>query len=99
MKSLLKFFLFTPVILILLAHAACSGLSNVPGGGGPGGGGGGTGPYSIGGTVSGLGAGSSMTLQNNGIAQGLIVSANSAFTFQTAIVANQAYFVTGSPAP
>src|ERR1700730_5778986 len=57
MKSLLKFSLFTAVILISLAVAACSGVKGVTGG--TGGGGGGVRPYSIGGTVSRLGPGAS----------------------------------------
>src|SRR6202795_1783045 len=66
MKFPLKFFLFAPVILISLALAACSGPVG-SGSVGTGGGGGGTGgPFTIGGTVSGLAAGASMTLQNNG---------------------------------
>src|SRR5216684_6286097 len=101
MKSLVKFSLFAPIILISLALAACSGPVGSGGGGtggGGGGGGGGTGPFTIGGTVSGLAAGASMTLQNNGT-ESLIVSANGAFTFKTAIVANQPYLVTVSVPP
>jgi Galactose oxidase, central domain len=96
MKSLLKFSLFTPVILISLGLAACSG---VPGGSVSAGGGGGTsGPFSIAGTVSGLAAGGSMTLQNNGT-DSLTVSSNGTFTFKTPIVANKAFLVTVSAAP
>ncbi len=92
----LKFSLFTAVIVISLGLAACSG---VKGGttGGPGGGGG-IGPYSIGGTVSGLAAGGSMTLQDNGT-DSLTVSANGNFSFKTLIAANQPYLVTVSAAP
>jgi hypothetical protein len=93
MKFPLKFFLFAPVILISLALAACSGPVG-SGSVGTGGGGGGTGgPFTIGGTVSGLAAGASMTLQNNG-AESLIVSTNGTFTFKTAIVATKPYLVT-----
>ena len=98
MKSLLKFSLFTPVILISLALAACSG---VPGGsvsGNGGGGGGATGPYSIGGTVSGLAPGASVTLQNNGT-ESLVVSANGTFAFKTLIAATKPYLVTVALAP
>jgi hypothetical protein len=98
MKSLLKFSLFTLVILISLALAACSGVRAVPGSGGTGGGGGGVGPYSIGGTVSGLAAGASVTLQNNGT-ETLIVSTNGTFAFKTAIAATKPYLVTVSQAP
>ena len=96
MKCLLKFSLFTVVILISLALAACSGVKG--GTTGTGGGGGGVGPYSIGGTVSGLAAGASVTLQNNGT-ETLIVSANGTFAFKTAIVATKPYLVTVSQSP
>jgi len=100
MKSLLKNFFCTPVILISFALAACSGLPGGSGSGGSGGSGGGTGtgPFTVGGTVSGLAAGASLTLQNNG-ADNLTVSANGTFTFHTAIVANKPYFVTVSQSP
>jgi len=99
MKSLVKFSLFAPIILISLALAACSGPVGSGGGGtGGGGGGGGTGPFTIGGTVSGLAAGASMTLQNNGT-ENLLVSANGSFAFKTAIAANQPYLVTVSQPP
>lgn len=97
MKSQLKISLFAPVILISLALAACSG---VPGGtvsGNGGSGGGTTGPYSIGGTASGL-AGGSVTLQNNGT-ETLIVSANGPFTFKTQIAATKPYLVTVTQSP
>ncbi len=77
--------------------AACSGPVGGAGGG-TGTGSGGAGPFTIGGTVSGLAAGGSMTLQNNG-AESLVVSANGTFTFKTAIVANQPYLVTVSVPP
>jgi hypothetical protein len=96
MKSLLKFYLFTPVILISLGLAACSGVKG--GTTGTGGGGGGTGPYSIGGTVSGLAAGGPMTLQNNGT-DSLTVSSNGTFAFKTLVVANKPFLVTVSAAP
>jgi hypothetical protein len=100
MKSLLKFSLFTPVILISLGLAACSGVpaASINGGGSGGSGGGTTGPYSIGGTVTGLTAGDPMTLQNNG-GDSLIVSASGNFTFKTPIVINQPYLVTVSQPP
>jgi hypothetical protein len=98
MKSFLKFSLFTPVILSSLALAACSGVRAVPGSGGTGGGGGGVGPYSIGGTVSGLAAGASVSLQNNGT-ETIIVSANGNFAFKTAIAATKPYLVTVSQSP
>jgi hypothetical protein len=75
----------TTLIIILAALAACGG-----------GGGGGAAPpapptYTIGGTVSGLGAGKSVVLQNNS-GDNLTVSADGAFTF-TASMANSATYV------
>ena len=75
----------TTLIIILATLAACGG-----------GGGGGAAPpapptYTIGGTVSGLGAGKSVVLQNNS-GDNLTVSADGAFTF-TASMANSATYV------
>src|ERR1700692_1994538 len=98
MKSLLKFTLFTPVILISLALAACSGVPAASINGGGSGSGGGAGPYSIGGTVTGLTAGDPMTLQKNG-GDDLIISSSVNLAFKTLIVANMPYLVTVSQAP
>jgi hypothetical protein len=99
MNSLRKFSVFTPVTLISLALAACSGVPAASiNGGGSGSGGGTTGPFSIGGTVTGLTAGDPMTLQNNG-GDDLIISSSGNFAFKTAIVANKPYLVTVSQAP
>src|SRR6202166_344464 len=98
MKSLLKFTLFTPVILISLALAACSGVPAASMSGGGSGSGGGTGPYSIGGTFTGLTAGDPMTLQNNG-GDDLTISSSGNFAFKTPIVLNKPYLVTVSQAP
>ena len=98
MKSLRKFPLFTPVILISLALTACSGVPAASINGGSGSGGGTTGPYSIGGTVTGLTAGDPMTLQNNG-GDDLIISSSGNFAFKTPIVLNKPYLVTVSQAP
>src|SRR5713226_7607198 len=97
MKSAKKSSLFAFSLLSLIILAGCSHAI------GTGGctfncGGGGNGPFTIGGTVSGLAAGGSMTLQNNG-AESLVVSANGSFTFKTAIVANNPYLVTVSVPP
>src|SRR6267378_476088 len=97
MKPHFKSVVSLSLLLTSFVLSACSGPVG-SGSGGTGGGGGGTGPFTIGGTVSGLAAGGSMTLQNNG-AESLIVSANGAFTFKTAIVANQPYLVTVSVPP
>jgi len=47
----------------------------------------------LGGTVSGLAAGNSVTLQNNGV-ESLVVSANGSFIFPTGLVTGQPYAVT-----
>jgi len=102
MKFFLKSSLFASLLTSFVFLAGCS-HAVIGGGGctvncGGGGGGGGTGPFAIGGTVSGLAAGGSMTLQDNGT-ENLVVSANGAFTFKTAIAANQPYLVTVSVPP
>lgn len=76
-------------LVALLSLAACGG------GSGYGGGGGGTPPptYSIGGSLSGLGAGLSVVLRDNG-GDNLTVSANVAFTFVTKVASGGAYAVT-----
>ena len=89
MKSHFKFVVSVSLFLTSFVLSACSGPVG-SGSGGTGGGGGSTGPFTIGGTVSGLAAGASMTLQDNG-AESLVVSANGTFTFKTAIVANKPY--------
>jgi hypothetical protein len=54
--------------------------------------------YTVGGTVSGLAGGASVTLQNNGV-DDLLVSANGGFTFGTALADGSAYAVTVSTQP
>lgn len=54
--------------------------------------------YTVGGTVSGLATGKSVTLRNNG-ADPLTVSANGAFTFPTSLANNAAYAVTVATHP
>src|SRR5467141_4333173 len=99
MKPHFKSVVSTSLFLTSFVLSACSGpVGSGSGGTGGGGGGGGTGPFTIGGTVSGLAAGASMTLQNNG-AESLVVSANGTFTFKTAIVANKPYLVTVAQPP
>ena len=51
------------------------------------------GPHTVGGTVSGIDAGQSVALQNNG-ADDLTVSANGAFSFATKVTSGAAYAVT-----
>jgi sugar lactone lactonase YvrE len=74
-------------VLLAAAIAGCGG----------GGGGGNPANYSVGGTVSGLAAGSSLTLTNNGGA--LTVSANGGFTFPTSLGGGASYAVSISAAP
>src|SRR5256885_3187998 len=84
MKPATKKFLFAFSMTAALVLAACSGLPNSGGGNpGGGGGGGGTGPFTIGGTVTGM-TGTGMVLQNNG-GDNLTVNGNGAFTFKTAV--------------
>src|SRR6267378_6520686 len=97
MKPHFKSVVSLSLLLTSFVLSACSGPVG-SGIGGTGGGGGGTGPFTIGGTVSGLAAGGSMTLQNNG-AESLAVSANGPFAFKTAIAANMPYLVTVSVPP
>jgi uncharacterized repeat protein (TIGR03803 family) len=54
--------------------------------------------FTIGGTVTGLAAGTSITLQDNG-SDATVVSSNGAFTFPTAITAGTQYAVTVSTQP
>ena len=54
--------------------------------------------YSVGGTVSGLGAGLSVTLLNNG-GNSLVVNANGSFSFSTALASGAAYAVTVGTQP
>jgi 6-phosphogluconolactonase len=75
---------------VLLAVAACGGVGSSP-------------PtmtttYSIGGTVSGMDAGQSLVLQNNG-GDSLTLSANGTFTFATKVMSGGAFAVTVAVAP
>ena len=85
------------VALILssaLLAAACSGVHTAAGGSGSGGT---TGPFAIGGTVSGL-TGTGLVLQDNA-GDNLAISANGAFTFPTNIASGGAYAVTVASQP
>src|SRR2546427_725491 len=97
MKPHFKSVVSLSLLLTSFVLSACSGPVG-SGSGGTGGGGGGTGPFTIGGTVSGLAAGGSMTLQNNGT-ESLIVPANGVFTFKPAIVAKKPSLVTVAHPP
>ena len=90
MKAAQKTLFFAYLTVILLLVGACAGLPAGSGGtpGTPTGG-----PYTIGGTVSGLAAGESVVLQNNG-KDNLTVSGNVPFTFATTIASGGMYAVT-----
>ncbi len=79
---------------MISATFACLGLSLVgcSGGGGNGGGGGGT-TYKVGGTLTGLGAGQRVILQDNG-GDTLTLSANGSFSFPTSLNSGSGYSVT-----
>ncbi len=72
---------------LLLGTAGCGG-----GGGGTGGGGGPAPTYAVGGRLTGLGPGLSVTLLDNG-GDALAVAANGAFTFATRLATGAAYAV------
>ena len=87
--------------LSAIAAGVCVQLSGC--GGGSSGSGGGAGPppaatYTIGGTVSGLGTGASVTLLDNG-GDSTTVSANGSFSFKTAVDAGGSYAVTVGAQP
>src|SRR5580658_4109012 len=88
MKAALKFFSLVYLTAILLLAGACSSLHTTTGTGTGSGG-----PFTIGGTVSGLAAGESVVLQDNG-ANNLTVNANGPFTFSTSIASGGAFAVT-----
>src|ERR1035438_5510990 len=90
MKAATKFLFAAPLLLATLVLTACSGLPQ--GSGSTGGSGSGTGPYTIGGTVTGL-TGTGLVLQDNG-GDNLTVTAAGAFTFKTSIASGGAYAVT-----
>jgi hypothetical protein len=92
-KTLVLTCLLTTMLLLV------GGCSGYPAGsvGNPGGGGTG-GPYTIGGTVSGLATGEAVVLQNNG-KDNLTVPTNGAFTFPTTIASGGVYAVTVFSAP
>ncbi|HKV24436.1 MAG TPA: kelch repeat-containing protein [Candidatus Acidoferrum sp.] len=97
MKATVKLLFPASLCLLSMILAACSG---VPGGNGNNNGNGGgntTGPFTIGGTVTGM-YGSGLILQNNG-GDNLTVNANGTFTFKTAIANQKPYAVTVSTEP
>jgi hypothetical protein len=85
-SSLFAIFLLSLFILSGCSHAYVSGGCTVNCGGG-----GGNGPFTIGGTVTGL-SGTGLTLQDNG-GDNLTITGNTTFTFATKIAKNQPYNV------
>lgn len=67
-------------------------------GGGGGGGGGGSGSFTVGGSLSGMGTGKSIVLQNNA-GDNLTLTNNGSFTFATALADGAAYAVTVATPP
>jgi hypothetical protein len=90
MNAATKFLFAAPLLLASLVLTACSGLPQ--GSGSTGGSGSGTGPYTIGGTVTGL-TGTGLVLQDNA-GDNLTVAAAGAFTFKTSIASGGAYAIT-----
>ena len=97
MKPATKNLLFATLMAASLVAAACSGPVGGTSGGGGGGGTGGAGPFTIGGTVTGL-TGTGMVLQNNG-GDSLTISGNGSFTFATKITSGGAFSVAVSTPP
>jgi hypothetical protein len=95
MKPAQKTLCLTYLTAILLLVGGCSGYP-AGSGGNPGGGGAG-GPFTIGGTVSGL-AGSGLVLQDNA-KDTLPVNANGSFTFGTTVASGGTYAVTVQSQP
>jgi len=97
MKSAKRSSLFALFLTSFYFLAGCSHANLGTGGGGGGGGTGGSGPFTIGGTVSGL-TGTGLILMDNG-GDALTINSNGNFTFKTAIGKGLAYLVTVSTAP
>jgi trimeric autotransporter adhesin len=85
--------LFASLLILTMIFGACSGVPNRGGGGGTGG----AGPYTIGGSVTGL-TGTGLVLQDNG-GDNLAITGNTTFTFKTTIARNQPYNVSVFASP
>src|SRR5882762_929529 len=94
MKSTFKSVVSVSLILTSCVLSACSGPVGSSSSPGPGSG---SGPFTIGGTVTGL-VGTGLVLQDNAI-DSLTVSANGSFIFKTAIASGQLYSVSVSTPP
>ncbi len=92
MRAAQKSFFLVSITAILVLVGGCSGLPGGSSGTGPTGG-----PFTIGGTITGL-SGTGLVLQNNG-ANNLAISANSSFVFGTTIASGGTYAVTVSTQP
>ena len=90
MKAALRPFVFIYLMALSILLIACAGL---PKGSGSGTGTGTGGPFTIGGTLTGLATGSSVILQDNG-ADNLTVTTNGPFAFKTSIAKGGAFAVT-----
>lgn len=87
MKSAMKPCCVLSLLMTSLLLAACSGTAKSSGTGTPAGG-----PFTIGGTVSGL-SGTGLVLQDNG-GDNLSISASGSFTFKTSVASGAKYAVT-----
>ena len=94
MKSTFKSVVSVSLTLTSLVLSACSGPVGSGSGSGSGSGGG---PFTVGGSVSGL-AGTGLVLQDNG-ADSLTISVNGSFTFKTTIITGGSYAVTVQTQP
>ncbi len=94
MKSTFKSVVSVSLTLTSLVLSACSGPVGSGLGSGSGSGGG---PFTVGGSVSGL-AGTGLVLQDNG-ADSLTISVNGSFTFKTTIITGGSYAVTVQTQP
>ena len=87
----MKSFLLVTLIIFSALLVGCR-ITGGATGAGPGGGGG-AGPYTIGGTVTGLTAGSNGVVLQDNAADNLTITANGTFTFATAIASGKPYNV------
>jgi len=94
MKSTFKSVVSVSLTLASLVLSACSGPVGSGSGSGSGSGGG---PFTVGGSVSGL-AGTGLVLQDNG-ADSLTITVNGSFTFKTTVITGGSYAVTVQTQP
>ena len=94
MKSTFKSVVSVSLTLTSLVFFACSGPVGSGSGSGSGSGGG---PFTVGGSVSGL-AGTGLVLQDNGV-DSLTITVNGSFTFKTTVITGGSYAVTVQTQP